>query len=310
MKWVKKGLIFKPDGRYEWMVSHAQKPIGQKVGDNVLRIYFGTRDKLNRTVTTYIEVEADNPRNILYIHDKPVLGLGKLGCFDDSGAMPIWIVNYGEVKYLYYAGWNIGTTVPFRNSIGLAISSDDGRTFVRLYEGPIIDRTYSEPHFCAATCVLVEDGLWRMWYHSTVKWEVHDGKPEPYYHLKYAESKDGIHWDRKGIICIDFKSQDEGGITCPCVIKEYGVYRMWYSTRSAKDYRTNRTRSYRIGYAESYDGIKWTRKDEIVGIDISETGWDSDMIEYPYVYEHKGIKHILYNGNGFGRSGFGYAVMS
>lgn len=311
MKWVKKGLIFRVDenSRHSWMLTHAQIPVADIVEDDRMRIYFGTRDKLNRTVTTYIEVQADNPQSVLHVHDQPVLGLGELGCFDDSGAMPSWIVNNGGIKYLYYSGWNVTTTVPYRNSIGLAISRNSGTTFTRPHDGPVMDRTYFEPHFCALPCVMVENGIWRMWYLSCVKWKMYNGKPEPYYHMKYAESTDGINWDRKGIVCIDFKSTDEAGICRPSVIKEGDTYRMWYSYRGLKDYRTNKEQSYRIGYAESHDGINWTRKDEIVGIDISQTGWDSEMIAYPYVYEHKGEIFMLYNGNGFGRSGFGYAVL-
>jgi hypothetical protein len=104
MRWIKKGLIFAPNNHYEWMVSHAQVPIVDRIDNDVLRIYFGTRDHLNRTVTTYIEVEADNPQNVVYVHDRPVLGLGELGAFDDSGAMPSWIENHDGVKYLYYSG--------------------------------------------------------------------------------------------------------------------------------------------------------------------------------------------------------------
>jgi hypothetical protein len=310
MKWIKKGLIFKVENNHDWMQTHAQVPIVDKIDEERLRIYFGTRDKLNRTVTIYIEVEADNPLNILYIHDKPVLGLGEPGCFDDSGAMPSWIVNLEGVKYLYYTGWNVGTTVPYRNSIGLAISNDNGQTFTRLYDGPIMDRTYSEPYFCATPCVIIENGIWRMWYLSCVKWEVYNDKSEPYHHIKYADSTDGINWDRRGIICIDSKSSKEAGIVRPSTIKENGIYRMWYSYRGIKDYRTDKEYSYRIGYAESFDGIKWIRKDEIVGIDVSETGWDSVMVAYPYVYEHKGRKYMIYNGNGFGKSGFGYAILN
>jgi len=309
MKWVKKGLIFKPDNNYDWMVSHAQVPIVDKINDDILRIYFGTRDKFNRTVTTYIEVQADNPQNILYVHDKPVLSLGERGCFDDSGAMPSWTINNKGKKFLYYIGWNLGQTVSYRNSIGLAVSNDNGLTFNRVYQGPIIDRSHLEPHFVGTSCILVEGEIWRMWYQSTVKWKFHDDSYEPYYHIKYAESKDGVFWDRQGIVCIDFNSPEEGGICRASVLFDNGIYKMWYSYRGSKNYRTDRTQSYRIGYAESDDGIRWTRMDELVGIDVSETGWDSDMIAYPYVYEHEGRKYMVYNGNGFGRSGFGYAIL-
>ena len=309
MKWIKKGLIYKPEKKYAWMLSHAQLPTVDKISEEILRIYYGTRDNQNRTVTTYIEVEADNPNNILYIHDKPVLRLGELGCFDDSGAMPSWIINHGGLKYLYYIGWNACVSVSYRNSIGLAVSDDDGLTFHRLFKGPIVDRTLHEPHFCGATCVIIDGNLWHMYYLSCTHWIIEEGKPEPIYHIKYAESSDGIHWDRRGIVAIDFKSQDEGGITRPCVIREADKYLMWYCYRGKRDYRTNPKNSYRIGHAESTDGIHWNRQDERVGISISEEGWDSIMITYAHVYIHKGSMHMIYNGNGFGETGFGYAIM-
>jgi hypothetical protein len=310
MRWQKKGLIFKPDHHYDWMVSHAQVPIAEQASEDRLRLYFGTRDSQNRTLPTLIEVEAENPQNVIYIHDRPVLSLGELGCFDDSGAMPSWIVNHAQRKYLFYIGWNMGVTVPYRNSIGLAVSEDGGYTFERLYEGPILDRTQFEPHFCASPCVLIENGIWRMWYLSTVEWKLHSNKPEPYYHIKYAESKDGLIWKREGIVCIDFKNPNEGGISRPSVIKDNDIYRMWYSYRAGSDYRTNSSNAYRIGYAESLNGISWTRKDEEAGIDVSETEWDSEMIEYPFVHDLNGKRYMFYNGNGFGKSGVGYAVLT
>ncbi len=315
MQWKKKGLIFAPEqpsGGQDsaWMVSHAQVPLVDRVDETTLRVYFGTRDEHNRTVTTYIEVAAADPAKILYVHDRPVLGLGSLGCFDDNGAMPSWMVDHDGKKYFYYTGWNTSTTVPYRNSLGLAISEDGGRSFIRAYEGPIVDRTAKEPHFCAVPCVLVEEGKWRMWYLSCVGWEIFEGKPEPRYHIKYAESADGVHWQREGIVCIDFRSDAEAGIVRPSVIKDGSLYRMWYSFRGLKHYRTDKSSSYRIGYAESPDGIAWARKDEDLGLDISASGWDSEMTAYPYVYVHGEQRYMFYNGNGFGKSGFGYAVLS
>lgn len=309
MKWEKKGLVYVPENNNDWSVSHAQLPVVDQISEEVLRVYFGTRDASSRTVTTYIEVEAANPHNVLYVHDKPVLGLGKLGCFDDNGAMPSWIINNGKQKYLYYIGWNTGVSVSYRNSIGLAVSNDDGQTFTRLYEGPIVDRSATEPHFCGASCVIKDNGMFRMWYLNAVRWEVFDGRAEPVYHIKYAESANGIHWDRRGIVSLELKSFKEGGLTRPCVVMEEGRYKMWYCYRGIKDYRVNPSNSYRIGYAESLDGIHWDRMDERAGIDVSENGWDSEMVTYAHVYKYKGNKYMMYNGNGFGRSGIGYAAL-
>jgi hypothetical protein len=83
---------------------------------------------------------------------------------------------------------------------------------------------------------------------------------------------------------------------------------MWYSYRQKRGYRSDKSSSYRLGYAESRDGIKWNRKDDQVGINVSPSGWDSEMIEYPFYYAQNDKEYLFYNGNGFGKTGFGYAV--
>jgi hypothetical protein len=198
--------------------------------------------------------------------------------------------------------------VPYHNSIGLAVSYDGGKTFSKMFKGPVLSTDKDEPFFCGTAFVMREEKIWRMWYLSCVKWEVINGKPEPFYHIKYAESNDGISWKKEGIIAIDFKSQDEGGIASAAVIKENDMYFMWYCYRKALNYRTDTNASYRIGYAESYEGIKWIRKDDMAGIDLSVEGWDSKMNAYPYVVSYKNKKYMFYNGNDFGKEGFGYAV--
>ncbi len=308
MGWIKQGLIYLPKGNYAWNKSHAQVPTVDVVNENVWRIYFGTRNEKNRTSTSFIDVEAGNPKNILYEHDKPILSLGKIGTFDDCGVMPSWILNVGNLKYLYYIGWTVRNTIPYHNSIGLAISSDGGITFKKFSEGPLYSPTYLEPYFTGTSCVMIEDGVWKNWYMSCTKWEVIDGKPEPFYHIKYSESVDGINWKRNGKIAIDYKNKDEGGIVKASVLKENGIYKMWYSYRRSHEYRINKQNSYRIGYAESLDGKHWNRKDEDISIDLSDNGWDSEMLAYPHVIVYKNVKYVFYNGNGFGKSGFGYAT--
>ena len=308
MRWEKKGLIFRTDNNHPWMRHHACVPIADKVSDKVLRIYFGPRDDQQRTVTTFIEVDIDDPARVLYVHDRPVLSLGQRGAFDDSGAMPSCIVDHAGRKYLLYIGWNRGVTVAYRNAIGLAVSTDGGRNFQRVFEGPIVDRTRLEPYFCASPFALVEDGLWKLWYASATGFVEIDGMPEPVYQIKYAESRDGAEWRRDNIVCLEYGFDGEANAR-PCVLREGGIYRMWYCFRGSRDYRADKSQSYRIGYAESVDGVRWQRLDHLVGIDRSETGWDSVMMEYPFVYEHRGLKYMLYNGNGFGESGIGYAVL-
>ena len=281
------------------MHTHAALPFADRIEGDIYRIYFSTRDTKNRASLAYIKVDIRNPKKILYLAKKPVLSQGAIGTFDDSGVMGSCLVNYKNKKFLYYTGWNIGTTVPFHWSIGLAISNDGGRTFEKYSEAPIFDRSDTDPLFVASPTVILENGIWKMWYISSMKWEIHNGKPRAPYHIKYAESKNGINWKREDIICIDLRNK-EVGVGRASVIKENGIYHMWYS------YATDR---YGIGYANSKDGIHWSRKDHLAGIGISKSGWDSQSIEYSFVFEHKGTRYMLYNGNDYGKTGFGYAVL-
>lgn len=310
MHWSKEGLIYCPEGKYNFdKKSYASVPTVFKVNENVLRIYFASRDILNRTNISYIEVEALNPKNILYTHNLPVVTPGKNGMFDDCGAMPSHVIKVGSEVWMYYLGWNVRNTIAYHNSIGLAISTDGGITFKKFSEGPLFDRNYIEPYYSAVPYILRENKIWKMWYLSNTHWVEFEGKSEPFYHIKYAESENGIDWKREGKIAIDYKDENECGIVRPCVIKDNSIYKMWYSHRNLQNYRTDKNNSYRIGYAESENGVDWIRKDKIVGIDVSKKGWDSEMIEYPFIYDHDNMRYMFYNGNTFGKTGFGYAIL-
>jgi hypothetical protein len=308
MRWIKKGVIFTVADQHDWMAHHASVPVADKVDDRTLRIYFGPRDRQGRTRTTFIDVDIDDPARTLRVHDRPVLDLGRTGTFDDSGAMPSCIVDQDGVKYLFYIGWNRGVTVPYRNAVGLARSTDGGLTFERVFEGPIVDRTPLEPYFCASPWAMIDGGRWRLWYASSTGFMEVKGRQEPLYTIKYAESADGREWSRPNVTCIEPAFEGQANAR-PCVIKEGGLYRMWYCSRGSIDYRTDKAQSYRLGYAESADGVRWERLDHLAGLDCSDAGWDSVMIAYPFVYEHRGRKYMLYNGNGFGETGIGYAVL-
>lgn len=299
MKWVKKGQIFKPDQQYDWLVSHGMLPVADPMEGDLYRIYFSGRDSQNRSRIGYVVVDINSPQKILEISEKPVLDLGSLGAFDDNGVSPTWMVNHQGKKYLYYFGWNKGSLVRAAEVSGLAISVDHGKTFNKFSRAPVIDRTDAEPYqILVISCILIEDGVWRMWYDSADEWQT----PElPRYNIKYAESTDGINWTRKGLVSVDYRSRDESRVSRASVIKEEGLYKMWhcYAIESG---------GYRMGYAESEDGYTFERKNDSLTIQVSDSGWDSEMVCYPNVFVHRGQKMMLYCGNGYGRTGFGLAV--
>lgn len=296
-RWQKLGLIISPTGALDWMVTHAMLPVAEQRDGSIHRVYFSGRDRSNRSHVGYADIDLSDPHRPPRISKHPVLTPGALGCFDDNGVTPSWIVDVGGDKYLYYIGWNQGATVRMHLVAGLAVSRDGGETFERVHRVPILDRTDSEPYTLnTAPCVMRDQDRWRMWYVSGVEW-VHRDLPR--YNIRYAESNDGVCWQRPGIVCVDFASPEEHALARPCVRREGDLYRMWFSYKGT---------AYRIGYAESADGLHWTRLDERVGIAPSARGWDSEMIEYSYVFDHDDTKYMLYNGNDYGRDGIGLAV--
>jgi hypothetical protein len=262
------------------------------------KVYFSCRDGQNKSHIAWVDVDVNEPFKVVTLAQKPLLAPGVIGAFDDSGVSLSCIATIGGKKFLYYLGWNLGVTVPWRNSIGLAIYNDSTKEFERHSTAPLLDRNEVDPFSISYPFVMPDNGVYRMWYGSNLRW----GKEqEDMAHIiKYAESKDGIMWKREGKIALNLENENEYAISRPYVIKEKNMYRMWYSFRG---------KSYRIGYAESGDGIKWTRMDEKAGLDVSQTGWDSEMICYPFLFDHKGKRYMLYNGNGYGRTGFGLAIM-
>ncbi len=302
MLWKKLGRVFLPDGQTDWMATHAALPIAQHIEGDRHRIHFSARDTQGRSHVGWVEIDLSQPQTILDVSKRPSLSPGRLGAFDDSGAMLSWITPADTHDHWYYIGWNLGQTVPFRNALGLALAQPGASLAHRAFEGPVLDRTKTEPHFVASACVLREPpDSWRMWYLACVGWdEGPHGRPRHRYHIRHARSNDGIDWTRDGTVCIDFRDNHEYAISRPCVLHEASLYKMWYSHRG---------HSYRIGYAESLDGLTWTRLDDRAGIDVSPSGWDASMIEYPFVFDHKGARYLLYNGNDYGRTGFGLAVL-
>lgn len=275
-------------------------PIADTIDDGQTRLYFSGRDASGRARVGRGDLSIAG-RTLQSVEPEPVLDLGALGAFDDNGVTASCLVKLEREQLLYYIGWSLGVTVPFYVSIGCAISHDAGRSFTRLSPAPIIGRSREDPYFTTSPWVLLDRGRWRMWYTSCDEWRLVDGRPKHFYRIKYAESKDGIEWDLSGRVCIDFAADDEYAISRPCVLRDGDLYRMWYSYRGDH---------YRIGYAESVDGIAWTRKDSIFGLDVSSEGWDSEMVEYAFVFDHGGARHMLYNGNGYGMTGIGHATLA
>jgi len=292
-RWVDAGLLFPPPRHAPWSQSHAALPFVLPE-DGLHRLYFSARDEDGRSSIGSALVDLDDPDRPPELSDRPALGLGELGAFDDSGVTMSWLLALDGRLLLYYTGWSLGRTVPFYLFAGLAESRDGGRSFTRLSRAPLLPRCPADPLLTASPCVLPQAGGFRMWYVSAESWEQSSEGPRHHYNLRTAWSEDGLQWTARGQRCLDF-GEGEYAFGRPSVLFREGLYRMWFCVRGDR---------YRLGYAESVDGLKWARCDDSLELP-PRAEWCSEMRAYPQVFEHRGVLTMLYNGNGFGRSGVG-----
>jgi hypothetical protein len=300
--WKKMGRIFAPTGE-GFFKSHAARPIPYRLSEDVIRLFFSSRDYDDRMLPTYIDVSANDPSEIIEINQAPLAELGPIGSFDDSGITLACLIEHNGTTYIFYTGWKRRRVVPFELSIG-AFSWSQSRNFERLYPGPILAQDKDHPFLVAGPFVLYDEGRFKMWYCSGTEWRSHGDNPEPIYTVFYAESHDAINWHPRNKAVIQYKFDGEV-VSAPWVIRIRDGYHMWYSTR---DSSSREAKNYVIGYAESSDGIEWTRYDDQAGITRSESGWDSEMICYPAFFPYQEKIYMFYSGNNVGRGGIGYAV--
>jgi hypothetical protein len=304
MKWQRLGRVFEASGQRPWIVSHGSVPTPELIDGSLYRIYFTPRDQKGRSVIAYLVIDINEPTRVLDLSEEPALAPGEPGAFDDSGAMFSWIVRHEGRRWLYYIGWNLGVETPWRTSIGLAYADAKAEhpRFERHSAGPILDRSTMDPFFVTNPFVMKEQNVWRMWYLSGIRWDGDAGRRVPRYNVRYAESSDGMSWRPTGRVCVDHAHPGEVAIGRPFVLKEDGLYKMFYSFRGD-------TFGYRMGYAESPDGLNWTRRDERTQFEGPAQSWDDQGTAYPTIFDHNGQRYMLYCGNWYSKAGFGIAAL-
>lgn len=304
MKWRKLGLIYSASSTSHWDRKYGILPTPVLLDHNVIRIFFASTDEDRIGYISYLDVDSKDPTKIIRRSGKPILGPGLPGTFDDCGVNASCVLRVGDRWHLYYYGYQRSVKTPFNLFSGLAVS-EDGATFAKVSDAPVVDRNDEEYIIRSAPCVIKDGDMYRMWYVSASGWEkmsggIFDGRLMPRYHIRCMSSRDAMVWDRPSVVCSLGSDPNEFGFGRPWVILKDGRYRMWFSVR-----HTNVP--YRLGYAESSDGLTWKRQDEQAAIPRSPDGWDSQMICYASVIEVGGRTFLFYNGNNNGETGFGCA---
>lgn len=299
MKWKKRGLIYGPDDRMGWAQHSALTPTPILVGD-VIRVYAGFRDSEGISRIGYIDVDADNPSQVIAVSDSPALDIGEPGAFDDNGVILGDVIRINSTWYMYYVGFQLVTKAKFLAFTGLA-TSNDGKEFSRFQKTPVLDRSDEGIYIRAIHTALFEGNIWKIWYAAGNGWSEIDGGLYPQYEIRYLESNDGLTFAGCGRPCIK-PTGSEYRIGRPRVFLHDGIYSMLYTKGTLE-------KDYLPGFAQSLDGLNWIRHDTKVGLNRSENGWDSRHVCYPTILNYKNKVYLFYNGNDMGKNGFGYAEL-
>jgi predicted GH43/DUF377 family glycosyl hydrolase len=299
LQWKKHGLLFSSEN-FSWSEHSALQPTPLVLDDRI-RVYVGTRDKDGVSRVGFVDLDRKDPRNILGYSKASVLDVGENGCFDESGVVPSAVVNYEGKIYLFYAGYQLGTKVRFSVLGGVAISRDNGYTFSRVKKTPAFERNDEELLFRVPHSVIVKDGKWCAWYGGGSSFQKGKDKTLPLYDIRYVESESPLNFGKAGSVIIKTQGQ-EYRLGRPYVFSLSNKHYMFYgySTESSP---------YQLGYATSDDLKEWERCDDLVGLEISKSGWDSEMMAYPSVIQLGSKVYMFYNGRNYGREGFGLAEL-
>ncbi len=313
-KWKKLGRVFNPVEINDraWLKEFAQAP-ATLIFDDFVRVYFSCRPSADDngqyvSYSAYVDLNRKNLFEILRISESPILKLGVLGTFDEFGTYPVSVIKHENKVRAYYAGWTRCESVPFNVAIGYGVSENEGKTFEKIGDGPILSYSIDEPFILSGPKIRRFNNKWYLFYIAGKKWIIDNGKPEPVYTIRMATSDDGLSWNKHNKDLIEARIESNEAQASPDVFFYEGKYHMFFCYRYSANYR-GKENGYRIGYASSADLINWQRDDSKAGIDVSEEGWDSEMISYPHVFELDNEVYMFYLGNQVGKYGFGLAKL-
>lgn len=294
MNWKSLGLVFHP-ADHGIADHYATLPTPIQLKGSVFRIFYSTRDQHQRSFSHYFDYCAETHK-VLDAPKDSILEPGQPGQFDDAGAMISSVVAVGTDIYAYYVGWNLATSVPFRNSIGMAIGDLSGKPFTKPFASPRIDRSELSPCFSASPFVKKTADGFEMWFAAGKSWDTSVAPPKPYYGIAHATSADGKHWSVTKDVLLP-RTPQEWALARPFVT-DLEPDKMWLCFRGD---------NYQLGYAEKDESARWIRQDQKITFTPSGKDWDSTTAAYPAVIHYNEKAYLFYNGNGYGKTGIGIA---
>ena len=300
-RWRKLGLSVEAPGA-GLMQSHAMLPSPLILADRI-RTYFAACDADLRGRIFYADLESTYPFKVITIRQDPVFSLGPVGAFDADGVNPSQIIERDGKLYMYYIGWQrISSEIPYTLLGGLAVSTDGGCSFSRVQDAPMLARNVEESCFRTAPFVWKTEKQWRMLYIGGGEFFTGPGgKRLPRYALRYTESPDGLSWTGPSRVLLEPRgSLGEIGFGRPVLTRTTGhIAELMISVRT--------TSGYSLCAAPFSPDTAIHPNDLRPILPLSREGWDSQMTCFGVTVEADGRELLFYNGNNFGRSGFGLA---
>ena len=302
INWKKLGLIFNPYeylSRNEKLLTHASNPLAVKIESNIYRIFYSSRDANNRSSVGGFDFDIDKLK-VIHNFELPFFCYGNSESYYSAGVSIGSYYENSNGKFILFMAWQNPEGQHWRGDIGrLRINQNYEFTLDNQSPYMTIDKKFDKVSLSYPWVSKDSSGNYEMFYGSTITWKEENG--EMIHVINKAESSDGEIWLRTGM-ALPYKLNYYQAFSRPThqyVSNDF--QRMWFS------YRSGTGQKYRIGYAEK-DNREWSILNDKSGIDVSPSGWDSEMIEYPFVFNHDGRNFMLYNGNGYGKSGIGLAV--
>ena len=302
MTWIRKGKLFGNDTwDLEWHKLNTQLPIPYLMDDDRLRLFVTLCDAENRGRLGFVDVNPDNPSEIIDYSREPLLDVGKRGCFDENGVVSTALLENDGKLYIYYCGFQKHVNYPYSSLAGVAVSTDGGQSFSRIRETPLLERKDGEMFIRTGVGIYKCGNVYRLYYASGNEWLSVNGKLVPQYSFRYIDSDSPICFDGESIKMFPLEN-DEFGMTTPQIFKTDSGYEMIYSVRTVSE-------GYRMGYATSKDGIEFSRNDKVMDIERPNGEFDSEMICYGKCYKRGDRTYLFYSGNHYGMDGIGWAEL-
>jgi len=237
----------------------------------------------------------------------PILKLGNLGEFNEHGNAYFFPFIDGSVYYGLFSGLSRRDNTGIETAIGISISDNNMISFEKIGPGPLISTSINQPMLIGNPFLFKYNDLYYVYYIYGERWIENaelDGKHSRVYKIGIKKGHSLINLrETYNNVINDILGENECQAT-PCVFEKNGLFHMIFCYRNYNNFRNNKNKSYKLGYAFSNDLLNWKREDKKLKINFFGD-WISEMNCYPSILNINNNIYLFCNGNEFGKHAFG-----